>query len=105
MSPYDGVLDKNLLTIDEDLELANRFLKQMPTSNNRDSFALQSNYVGIAKMCKRFLVMMSTLSSQKDIGAYRSAKPVPVSPEKMLIYKVFVGVSIATVVLGRRMKP
>ena len=49
VNPYPGSLGKNMVTIDELLELANRFLSQFPKMRSRVSFAKSANQVGVAK--------------------------------------------------------
>ena len=49
VNPYPGHLGKNMVTSDEMLELANRFLSQFPKMRSRASFAKQANQIGVAK--------------------------------------------------------
>ena len=56
VNPHPEKLNKNMLAKDEDMELANRCLNQFPKMACRMGFAMQANYVGISKMCKRFIL-------------------------------------------------
>ena len=106
VNPHPGELNKNMLTKDEDMELANRFLNQFPKMACRAGFALQANYVGIAKMCKRFILQLKSLNSQKKRpSAARSAKEVPAIREKIFIYQLFAKLGTEKIVPGRLLKP
>ena len=99
---YHGSCNKNMITIDEMLELANRFLSQFPKMRSRASFAKQANQVGSEKMCKIFIVMLSGLATQVDVTTtYRSGTAPKTIPEKKLIYELFSVAGTATHQINR----
>ena len=90
VNPYPGHLGKNMLTIDELLELANRFLSQFPKMRSRESFAKQANEIGVAKMCKRFILLLSGLETQVEVpSTYRTGKSPKTIAEKAMLYEFF----------------
>ena len=90
VNPYPGHLGKNMVTIDKMFELANHFLCQFPKMRSRASFAKQANQIGVAKMCKRFIIMLSALETQVEVPiTYRMGKAPKTIAEKKLIYDFF----------------
>ena len=62
-NPYDGSTGKSHLAMDECIELSNRFYTQFPLVKTMEAFARQANYIGMAKMSKRFMNIMMAMKS------------------------------------------
>ena len=92
-----------MLTTGECLELANRLLQQFPKQRSRESFAKLANYVGVAKLCKRFISMLGRLDTQTDKQiTFRAGSPAKCIPEKKLIYELFAKANTAKLVRKRK---
>ena len=70
-NPYNGSTGKSHLAMDECLELSNRFYTQFPLVKTMEAFACQANYIGMAKMSKRFMNIMMAMKSINDINFIR----------------------------------
>ena len=67
---------------------ANPFLAQFPTVRDRDAFARQSNYIAMAKLCKRFLLALGAKKGEVDQIVYQSARQITAYPENTRIYEM-----------------
>ena len=63
---YPGKTGKSEVAIDECVELVNRFFVQFPKVRTLEAFTRQSNYIGLAIMCKRFVVAITTFADKED---------------------------------------
>ena len=58
--------------------------------SSREAFAKQSNMIGPAKMCKRFITMMQCLTLHQDAPVTFSTNTAsPIVQEKKLLYELF----------------
>lgn len=87
---YSDWTGKSELAIDECLELANRYLSFCPRAMTMDGFCLRGFYVGMSIMCKRFMMLVNTLSKEeKGNFVYRRGSSPKCLAEKRIIYIVF----------------
>lgn len=102
VNPYHGSLGKNHIAYDEALELANRFFAQFPKVRDRDAFARQGNYIGLAKMCKRFLVDLLKMREDTEQVVYRTGSKPECTLERTMIYEMFVKLETSGYKPGRK---
>jgi len=86
---YPSGHGKHDLTMYECLELANRFFSQFPKVRTLEAFARQGNYVGLAIMCKRFVLVINSLSDKGDDKVYHSGSKPKCKPEKTIYMQYF----------------
>ena len=99
---YSQSSNKPDLTGDEKMELANRYMEQMPKSMTTDGFGRRGDIVGIAIMAKRMTTMIMCQSSKQVV--YRSGSSPKCFAEKILIYTMLDLLETSKVMTGRRMR-
>lgn len=96
---YPGDSGKFDVALDECMELANRFFKQFPKTRTLEAFANHGMFVGIAILCKRFVLASTNLQESNFI--YRTAKKPSCIPERRRLYELFLLAKTTTIIPGR----
>ena len=100
MTTYHGSTGKKKQAVDESLETTNRLVEQLPSCNDRDAFARQTNSLPLAKGGKRFVLGLNKKDEEQKV--YRSATKAKRIPEKTLIYEMFNLLGTSRYVSGRK---
>lgn len=102
-NPYGGKSGKGHLAIDEAIELMNRFMTQMGHVRSMESFARQGNYVGMAKMSKRFVQAINKMEEDNTTQkVYRTGASPRRLQERKMIYEIFMLMGTHEYVPGRK---
>ena len=99
---YPGESGKFDVALDECMELANRFFKQFPKTRTLEAFANHGMFVGLAILCKRYVLASTNLSDGDHV--YRSAKHPSCVPERRRLYELLLLAKTSTIIPGRTFK-
>ena len=75
----------------------------MPNVRNMEAFARRGNYVGLAIMCKRFVLTVNSLTVTNTNLVYKSGSKPFYSPEKKRLYELLNCVMKSKIIPGRKM--
>ena len=98
---YHGSTGKGTLAMDECLELLNRFYAQFPKVRTLEAFARQGNYIGLAVMCKRMVLCISSHTSFKASHVYQSGSTPKLIKECTKVYEILTMLETSVITCGR----